>query len=336
MKQIRVNKNCSGCGLCIVNCPYLEENEDGNAQPVSGKAIKATDLENVKKVIADCPEKALEIFESGTTKKGKDGILDIINTLKKQCEEFRIPHVSYSDVKMRAKNYTIDKPSIRQSEYEFSSYEAAKSAARTEFSRVCYSETAYNPMLKRVFVEYKVQILKPYYTCSDEPESVYFKFNELIRGYLADAYAQICDIVGDDKLPESWKNFSVYPSSKDFDVDYLAKFDDEFASFGVEEEFKDLSPHGIDSYVCYVDLECEDICVGTTIFNNLKYKQMWSYGSFYEAINEFVKTLYDAINFSADNIEDRAKNCINTIYNHLEQKIKEEFKNKINELNKLI
>lgn len=51
MKQIKVNESCSGCGLCIANCAYLEENEEGNAQPVVGKVIKKDDEQLVKKVI---------------------------------------------------------------------------------------------------------------------------------------------------------------------------------------------------------------------------------------------------------------------------------------------
>lgn len=36
MKKIEVNTMlCDGCGLCIVNCKYLKENENGNAEFIS-------------------------------------------------------------------------------------------------------------------------------------------------------------------------------------------------------------------------------------------------------------------------------------------------------------
>lgn len=44
MKQIQVSSKCSGCGLCIVNSPYLRENDEGYAQPVPGKAINESDI----------------------------------------------------------------------------------------------------------------------------------------------------------------------------------------------------------------------------------------------------------------------------------------------------
>ena len=31
MKQIKVNSNCNGCGLCVINSVYLKENDEGYA-----------------------------------------------------------------------------------------------------------------------------------------------------------------------------------------------------------------------------------------------------------------------------------------------------------------
>ena len=59
MKQISVSEKCSGCGLCVMNCSYLRENVDGNAEAVPGMAIKDSDMENVRRVVAECPEGAL-------------------------------------------------------------------------------------------------------------------------------------------------------------------------------------------------------------------------------------------------------------------------------------
>ena len=37
MKYIEVNKKlCEGCGLCIINCSYLQEDDDGDAEAVKG------------------------------------------------------------------------------------------------------------------------------------------------------------------------------------------------------------------------------------------------------------------------------------------------------------
>ena len=56
MKKIKVNEKCSGCGFCVVNCPYLEENNEGNAQPVLGKMIAESDLAAMEKLVQECPQ----------------------------------------------------------------------------------------------------------------------------------------------------------------------------------------------------------------------------------------------------------------------------------------
>ena len=62
MKKIEVNNKCNGCGLCIMNCTYLEEDDEGNACPVLGMIVKDDDLEAVKKVVAECPKHALKML----------------------------------------------------------------------------------------------------------------------------------------------------------------------------------------------------------------------------------------------------------------------------------
>lgn len=242
MKQISVNGNCSGCGLCIVNCHYLQENSEGNAEPVAGKAIQDKDLESVKKVINECPEHALQIVERGSTnKKGAAGVADIIAALKNQCNSFTVKKVNNSDVKLNSKDYYIPIPSSSK-EYsrDYTSERSAKSAARDEFNRLCYSETAYRPMVKKVFVEYKVNVLKPYYTCTDTENSIYYAYNQQIRKLLSDVYAEIGEVLsGNNKVPESWKEFSVYLSERDWAIEPLKDFDERSTSSGIISDLKD-------------------------------------------------------------------------------------------------
>ncbi|MEG2353580.1 MAG: ferredoxin [Clostridium sp.] len=102
MKQISVNKKCSGCGLCIVNCHYLQENAEGDAEVVDGTSIKDKDIESVKKIIAECPEHALHIVETGSTnKKGHQGVADIIAELKSKCNSFSVNIKKSGDLKFK-------------------------------------------------------------------------------------------------------------------------------------------------------------------------------------------------------------------------------------------
>lgn len=161
MKQIKVNEKCNGCGLCIMSCSYLQENADGNAQPIQGKAVKEADLNEVMKTVNSCPEGALSIVETGSaSQSGKNGVNEVISDLKKKCASLSVKKVNRAAVKFKI---DVDAFPLMYSGKErrsiYSSESAARSAAREEFSRLYYSESAYRPMLKNVFVSYKVNVL---------------------------------------------------------------------------------------------------------------------------------------------------------------------------------
>ena len=64
MKQIIVDKNCNGCGLCTINSKYLRENDEGNAEPIGGISIPDNELEMINNLIVECPQNALKIIET--------------------------------------------------------------------------------------------------------------------------------------------------------------------------------------------------------------------------------------------------------------------------------
>ena len=339
MKQISVNRNCSGCGLCIVNCHYLQENAEGNAEPVAGKAIQDKDIENVKKVIAECPENALQIVETGSTsKKGAAGVAEIIAALKNQCNSFTVKKISNSDVKLNIKDYYIPIPSSSK-EYrrDYTSESSAKSAAKDEFNRLCYSKTAYRPMIKKVFVEYKVNVLKPYYTCTDTEDSAYYAYNQQIRKLLSDAYAEIGEVLGgNNKVPESWKNFSVYLKEKDLSIEILKEFDERSTSSGIISALKDLSSTSLSDYVSYMDFDYDETYAGEGLFGKTKYKDMWYFYNFHEAAKSFIDDLTWAIGHMSSDIEDGAVDNVNYALSEFEKKTKEALKSKISELEQYV
>lgn len=338
MKQISVNRNCSGCGLCVVNCHYLQENAEGNAEPVAGKAIQDKDMENVKKVIAECPENALQIVETEiTNKRGIAGVAEIIATLKNKCNSFAVKKVSNSDVRLNSKDYYIPIPSSSK-EYrkDYTSESSARSAAKDEFNRLCYSETAYRPMIKKVFVEYKVNVLKPYYTCTDTEDSTYYAYNQQIRKLLSDAYAEIGEVLGgNNKVPESWKEFSVYLSERDFVIEALKVFDERSTGSGIISAMKDISYTGLNDYVDRMDFDYDETYAGEGLFGKTKYKNMWYFNNFHEAAKSFINDLSWAIGHMSSDIEDRVVQNINYALSKFENIVKDELKAKIEELKKL-
>ncbi len=109
MKKIEVNNKCNGCGLCIMNCTYLEEDDEGNACPVLGMIVKDDDLEAVKKVVAECPKHALKIVEIGTKKSGMEGIKEVIDDLERKLKNIKIDRVT--NIPLNVKDYYLDAPS---------------------------------------------------------------------------------------------------------------------------------------------------------------------------------------------------------------------------------
>lgn len=339
MKQIKVNENCNGCGLCIVNSSYLQENDEGNAQPIPGKAIKDADLKDVEKVVRECPEKALSIIDTGkATVSGKAGVNQVIDALKKQCSAFNVKKGCCSDVKLTAKKYNIDIPySNKEYQRNYTSESSAKSAARDEFNRLCYSETAYRPLLKKVFVEYKVNVLKPYYICEDVPESAYYRYNEIVRKQLADAYAEICVLIGDGKLPASWKDFCVYPKEKDWSIEALREFDERSTSSGIISDLKDRGEYtSLSWYVDRMDYDYDEQYVGEGLFGKSKYKNMYYFSGFREEAKEFVDDLMGSIDSMSGDIEEGAVDLINSVFKTFEEELKKAYTDKIEELKKFL
>lgn len=333
MKQIKVNGNCSGCGLCTVNCSYLQENADGNAEFIAGKSISDNDLEAVKKVISECPQDALKLVDtSSTNKKGKEGVQEIIAKLKKECESFNVPRITERDIPFRAKDYPIPIPHTNKGyRSDYGSYGSARSAAKEEIDRLCCSTSAYRPMLKKVFVEYKVKYLKPYYTTTDTEESAYFKYNCQIRELLANTYTEITEIAG-DIIHENWKNFEVQLSKYDGYVDALRCFEDRSENSGIITQLKEMGFHSAEHYISDISIEYDEEYCGEGMFGKSKYKKKYYFTEFSEAAGNYIDNLTWAISMQEYDITEDVTQNVNWTLECFEKKVKEELNKKISEL----
>lgn len=339
MKKIHVSGRCNGCGLCIVNSAYLQEDADGNAVAVPGKYIAEQDMPAIDKLLRDCPEHALSLTDvEGTQQSGKSGARELLQKLKHYREQFKIKEITWNDVKLDCKKYDIPVPySDLEYQRDYSSESSARSAAKDEFKRLCYSEAAYTPMIKKIFVEYKVNILKPYYTCEDVPGSAYFKYNQEIRTLLSDLYAGLQEACGHAfMLPETWKEFSVYLSPKDGSVEALRDFDDNSTCSGIMTDFRDRGKYTELSY--YIDMmgfDYDEIYEGSGFFGD-KYKKMWYFEDFNKEVEEFVDDIKSSINYMSSDIAERAAYNVNVLFSVFEHKVKDELGRKITELEKYI
>lgn len=339
MKVLKVTEICNGCGMCVVQAgDYLRENSDGLAVPVEGKAVSNEDMNRLSGVVAECPCNALKIVDISTTSaKGKEGIRALIQKLQKTLAEFKVTPVQKSDISMVKDSYPVNISSYSSKEYssKFSSEGQARSAARDEFMRNCYNESVYRPILKQVFVEYKVEKLRPYYTNEDKEGNVYYPYNEKIRRVLAEIYAELQEVCeGKCSLSEEWKNFSVYLN--DDCTSSLANFDDRSMNSGIIAELKNGGYNtSVDYYVNVMDFEYEEIYKGEGFFGS-KMEKKWYFTGFYRAAEEFSKDLKHAIKMQAYDISDVACDLVKDALETFERKVKNELENKIRELERLL
>lgn len=333
MKVLKVNQNCNGCGLCIVNCKYLQENSDGNAEFVPGTFVEEQDYEDVKKVVGECPCNALQLVEEGTTKKGDDGVREVIEKFKKQVDEISVKRKG--DLKFSAKNYSIEIPYSSKEYTRYSSESQARSAARDDFRRLCYSESAYRPIIKGIFVEYKVNVLKPYYDCKDEEGNIYYTYNQQARELLAKTYAELNSLVG-KKISTSWKEFSSYLSSNDMAISVLENFDARSTNSGIIAALKDLSNTSLDNYVSEMDFDYDEIYEGTGLFGGTKCKKQWYFTGFYSAASSYIDDLKWAIDYQSSDIQDAAKELVDHALNKFETELKKQLMQKIAEVEKIL
>lgn len=339
MKVLKVTEICNGCGMCVIQAgDYLRENSDGLAVPVEGKAVSNEDMNRLSGVVAECPCNALKIVDISTTSaKGKEGIRALIQKLQKTLAEFKVTPVQKSDISMVKDSYPVNISGYSSKEYssKFSSESQAKSAARDEFLRNCYNESVYRPILKQVFVEYKVDKLRPYYTNEDKEGNAYYPYNEKIRKILSEIYAELIEICeGECKLSENWKEFCVYLND---DCTYsLAHFDDRSMNSGIIAELKNGGYNtSVEYYVNQIDYDYEEIYKGEGFFGS-KVEKKWYFTGFYHAAEEFAKDLIHAIKMQAYDISDDAFDLVKNALELFERNVKNELEKKIKELEKLL
>ena len=333
MNQLKVSKQCNGCGLCVQNCLYLAENAEGNAVAKEGMSIREEDLKTINELIKNCPEKALSIVEiSSTSQKGKEGLYDLKQVMSKKISELNLKRASKSDISFNASEYEIAIPySSKQYCSIYNSESQAKSAARDEFERLCYSPSAYRPILKKIFVEYKLRKLKPYYGCSSGDNNIYHSLNCTIETFLKNIYAEAKDLNGGQiPLPESWCKFDVYLTQKDWQIEMLSNYEENSTCSGIIDEFKSSGQYtSLSWYVDQMDYDYEEVYDGEGVFGRSRYKNKWNFSGFEASAKEFVSDLKSAMNSVSGDIEERVVDVINSAIDTYETKAKAEFTKKL-------
>lgn len=327
MKKLVVGSECDGCGICTIQRPdYLRENDEGNAEAIEGKFVQEKDLAAIQKLIARCPQGALHLEGGGhTQKKGVEGLKDIIAWLEEEKDKIKVEPVPR--FKFDAKDYPVEIPSSnKEYDYNYSSEFEVRLAAENEFERLCYSERAYKTMLTKIFVEYRVTKLKPYYLCMDVKESAYYRYNEAVRKLLAEAYSEVQLLMdGNAKLPEKWNNICVYPTGTDFWIKNLKDFSegDVYPIGSVIDNFESRGEYtSLKFYLDRMDFEYTEKYVGEGLFGKSKYKKKYAFFGFYNAAKEFVDDLKFSCNMVSYGFEEELQESAQHVMDDFEKALK--------------
>lgn len=326
MKKLVVGSKCDGCGICTIQCPdYLRENDEGTAEAIEGKFVQEKNLAAIQKLIARCPQGALYLEGGGhTQKKGVEGLKDIIAWLEEEKDKIKVEPVP--EFKFDAKDYPVEIPSSnKEYDYNYSSEFEARLAAENEFERLCYSEKAYKTMLTKIFVEYRVSKLKPYYLCMDVKESAYYRYNEAVRKLLAEAYGEVQAVMGGKaKLPEKWNMVCIYPAESNYWLKELKEFgdSDKYPIGSVMDNFNSRGEYTkLKFYIDQMDFDDREEYVGKGLFGD-KYKTKYRFRGFSHAAREFVDDLKFSCNMVSDGFENMLTESAQHLMNDLEKVLK--------------
>ena len=342
MREIIVSDKCIGCGQCVMESKYLEETPDGNAKFISGGDVIDGDVDAVNKVIQSCPAQALSMKEtSATNERGTAAIKEIIDKINEDIKNVKIPRITESDIPFKEDEYYLSPPfSSKEYDARYKSESQARSAARDEFERLMYRESAFRPMIKKIFIEYKTKVLKPYYTYENTEKSYYYKFNMQYARKLGVYYSDIIKAVGNSNaLPESWKEFAIFPAtgkgSEADEYDPVRFFDLRSTSSGIMTEMRSDQYTSLSYYVDQMDYDYNEEYLGEGLFGS-KTKEKWYFSGFSTEAEEFVKDLKSAMKLADPGIEGSGVSVVNAAIDMYEDKVKRTLWERAEMLKKLL
>lgn len=216
MEFITVSNKCMGCGTCFQLNDYIVESDDGNAV-ATGVPVKDDNRKQVQQIITSCPVKALSLEERNMVKQSGDaGVQELIQQLEAYAENFTVPRLKSRHFPVPTENieYYVQKAildCVIKPKWFAKKKSKALEEAKEAFWKYCYSEKAWQSIVRKVLTNYTVENFTPYYTTDDNKNSAYFPYNQSIRQHLNETYETLKMLQPDHVIDESWKQFFCVP-----------------------------------------------------------------------------------------------------------------------------
>lgn len=286
-----INSNCMQCGSCLeCGFDFLSSKKDGSIEIQPGTVLDAngTEIKTLKEI---CPVDAFEIKASEDKK-------TILAHMVQQLEGYKgIEKPSIEQFRFHKDDYSIITPvASGERRYEYSSDSAAERAALSEFERAMYSKI--DTLLLKVITDYRIKVLKPYFTALEEEGSVYADSNKKVKEILQG----IKNLMGND-LPSDFAECNVMP---DDETTWKMLNKGELLSDELISSIKSEFDYPFSQYDCYWDTDDTEVYAGTDWRGNDKYKDKYCYRDLYKAFDELAKDLLNACGWASNSLENAA------------------------------
>lgn len=305
--KVSIDTKCSKCGVCSASSGCFIEEADGRAVPTNGGCFSLKDLQVIQETEELCPEGAIS-HRQGSCIKGFGGISqdDLKNFIQRNFIQYKYPRPQYKDYPWTSFRPEIDgKGLVTSTDWEYSSYGSAESAAISELDRVIFDHI--DTYIGKALVEYKYSVLSPLTTYEEKENNFYYREKKrmelLLNAFISEIEAGTgksisnkAELVSVKMIPDFGYN------GKDFDS--FTKIEDQTWMFKTHIQ-------NAKEYESYIDINSFDVYVGESIFGNSKYATKWAYNA-----HEAVREIGNDLNFAGKlEMPDYFRSVIDSSYN---------------------
>lgn len=284
--RVSVSDACSGCGACSTVGDCFVDGVNGKAVPAKGGCFSKQELPFIEEAEDLCPENAIShTFGSVVKSSGSVSTSDIKTYIEKNFLNYKYPRPQYKDYEWGYNSADVDGEGFYGwSDYEYSSYESAKSAGLRELRRVIFEHL--DAYISQALLEYKHKTLRPLVTYEECDSNFYYKEKCRVMLLIGALLEEIESVTG-----SSISNKEQYISVKLIpEFGYKGK---NFEAFTQIEEHTGMLKgeiEGSSEYEAWIDEDDRDEYKGESWLGGSKYVTKWAF-RVHDAVREIEKDM---------------------------------------------
>jgi ferredoxin len=329
-KKIAVNEQCIGCGLCL-SSSFLEEDSDGNAKAVGMGILTLEQEQEAKELMKNCPGNAIILEDFAQKNKN-----DLIQLLDNKPSEFQLEVPPKETFSFDAKSVVIALPldTGNEYQYEYSSYKKALEAGKEVIRKNMFSNRV--GIVQDIIGDYLTRNFHGYIEYKEVESNFYYAANLQAQKILNEMIGELSGSMPDTAIPDRLKEISTRPheDKNGFGLGAL--------SGGLMNVAGDIvgelsgKSYSLDSYADDLDYESMETYT-TGAFGKQKTVEKYCYTGVRKAYEDIAGDIRSALSWGFDdNVIKPSYDSVEYITGQYEKKLKEELKEKAEQLKKLL